>query len=190
MVDYPYPASFLAPLPAYPVTVACHSLLNTPNRLRGLAQAAGKTLSCPSPLCSHLQWSKPGVVGWVRSLLYFQVSVYLFQYVISSCFVCLFVSEYPPVWLSACLAYYITLLYELVKLSSVGSWYILHSHALTHCLSSGLFYNGTTGHLSCFNITSEFIECADPTGCGTGPASLSWDYQVSGKGSGSTTISL
>lgn len=82
MVDYPYPASFLAPLPAYPVTVACRSLLAAQSRLHGLAQAAG------------------------------------------------------------------------------------------------LFYNGTTGHLSCFNITSEFIECADPTGCGTGPASLSWDYQA------------
>ena len=49
---------------------------------------------------------------------------------------------------------------------------------LPFCTCSGLFYNGTTGHLTCFNITSEFIECADPTGCGTGPASLSWDYQV------------
>jgi dipeptidyl-peptidase-2 len=82
MVDYPYPASFLAPLPAYPVTVACHSLLASQSKLHGLAQAAG------------------------------------------------------------------------------------------------LFYNGTTGHLTCFNITSEFIECADPTGCGTGPTSLSWDYQA------------
>jgi dipeptidyl-peptidase-2 len=82
MVDYPYPASFLAPLPAYPVTVACHSLLAAESRLHGLAQAAG------------------------------------------------------------------------------------------------LFYNGTTGHLSCFNITSEFVECADPTGCGTGPASFSWDFQA------------
>ena len=41
MVDYPYPASFLAPLPAYPVTVACQSLLKEKNRMRGLAQAAG-----------------------------------------------------------------------------------------------------------------------------------------------------
>jgi len=42
----------------------------------------------------------------------------------------------------------------------------------------GLFYNGTTGQLKCFNITDEFVECADPTGCGIGPASLSWDFQV------------
>ena len=41
MVDYPYPASFLAPLPAYPVNVSCELLLNTENRLRGLALAAG-----------------------------------------------------------------------------------------------------------------------------------------------------
>ena len=41
MVDYPYPASFLAPLPAYPVNVACQILLKETDRLRGLAQAAG-----------------------------------------------------------------------------------------------------------------------------------------------------
>ncbi len=42
MVDYPYPASFLAPLPAYPVNVSCHALLNDKeDSLRGLAQAAG-----------------------------------------------------------------------------------------------------------------------------------------------------
>ena len=41
MVDYPYPASFLAPLPAYPVTVACHSLLAAESKLHGLAAAAG-----------------------------------------------------------------------------------------------------------------------------------------------------
>ena len=46
------------------------------------------------------------------------------------------------------------------------------------CFTAGLFYNGTTGQLSCFNTTEEFIECADPTGCGTGPAALAWDYQV------------
>lgn len=42
----------------------------------------------------------------------------------------------------------------------------------------GLFYNGTGGTLSCYDIDNEFIDCADPTGCGTGDASLSWDYQV------------
>jgi len=46
MVDYPYPASFLAPLPAYPVTVACHSLLSQQSRLHGLAEAAGEKELC------------------------------------------------------------------------------------------------------------------------------------------------
>ena len=43
---------------------------------------------------------------------------------------------------------------------------------------AGLFYNGTTGNLTCFNIDEEFIECADATGCSTGNAAISWDYQV------------
>ena len=46
------------------------------------------------------------------------------------------------------------------------------------CNYIGLFYNGTDGKLTCYDIEEEFIECADPTGCGTGPASTAWDYQV------------
>lgn len=34
------------------------------------------------------------------------------------------------------------------------------------------------GDSKCHDIFSEYVECADPTGCGTGPSSLSWDYQV------------
>lgn len=35
--------------------------------------------------------------------------------------------------------------------------------------AAGLFYNGTNGTLTCFDIDTEFVECADQTGCGTGP---------------------
>jgi len=85
MMNYPYPTSFLATLPAWPVNVACQLLLNnTHHALRGLAQAAG------------------------------------------------------------------------------------------------LYYN-SSGPLQCFNIWDEFVECADQTGCGTGPSGLSWDYQACGE---------
>ncbi|KAL5012313.1 hypothetical protein ScPMuIL_010864 [Solemya velum] len=41
-----------------------------------------------------------------------------------------------------------------------------------------LYYNGTAGTLQCFDIFTEYVPCADPTGCGTGPAGISWDYQA------------
>ncbi len=82
MCDYPYPASFLAPLPAYPVRTACDLLLSGDTPIDGLAAAAG------------------------------------------------------------------------------------------------LFYNGTNGTLPCHDIFQEFIECSDPTGCGTGPDGTAWDFQA------------
>jgi len=44
--------------------------------------------------------------------------------------------------------------------------------------AAGLFYNGTNGTLTCFDMETEFVECADQTGCGTGPAGQAWDYQA------------
>ena len=47
------------------------------------------------------------------------------------------------------------------------------------CLSRtpGVWYN-STGTEKCYNVSEEFVFCADPTGCGTGPAATAWDYQV------------
>ena len=44
--------------------------------------------------------------------------------------------------------------------------------------ATGLVYNGTNGTLPCLDPDTEYIECADPTGCGLGADSHAWDYQV------------
>ena len=43
---------------------------------------------------------------------------------------------------------------------------------------TAMVYNGTNGTLPCLDPDTEYIECADPTGCGLGPDSRAWDYQV------------
>nr|XP_054769838.1 dipeptidyl peptidase 2-like [Lytechinus pictus] len=45
-------------------------------------------------------------------------------------------------------------------------------------MSSGLYYNSSSPPLKCFDIFAEFIQCADPTGCGLGTDSTAWDYQA------------
>merc|ERR1719384_759620 len=46
-------------------------------------------------------------------------------------------------------------------------------------VGAGLFYNASNDNaLKCFNITAEFIECADQTGCGLGTDATAWDYQM------------
>ncbi|XP_029188961.2 dipeptidyl peptidase 2-like [Acropora millepora] len=82
MGDYPYPTSFLAPLPGYPVNVVCKMMAEASYKLDGLASA------------------------------------------------------------------------------------------------TALVYNGTNGTLPCLDPDTEYIECADPTGCGLGPDSMAWDYQA------------
>uniref|UniRef100_UPI00398E87E4 dipeptidyl peptidase 2 n=1 Tax=Pristiophorus japonicus TaxID=55135 RepID=UPI00398E87E4 len=41
----------------------------------------------------------------------------------------------------------------------------------------GMFYN-SSGTKKCFDIYTEYIYCADPTGCGLGAASQAWDFQA------------
>ncbi|XP_015235392.1 PREDICTED: dipeptidyl peptidase 2 [Cyprinodon variegatus] len=43
--------------------------------------------------------------------------------------------------------------------------------------TAGILYN-STGDLTCFDLYSLYVECADPTGCGLGFNSMAWDYQA------------
>jgi len=45
--------------------------------------------------------------------------------------------------------------------------------------AAAIFYNySTSTDLDCFDIDTEFIDCADQTGCGLGTDSMAWDYQA------------
>ncbi|XP_019716504.1 dipeptidyl peptidase 2 [Hippocampus comes] len=43
--------------------------------------------------------------------------------------------------------------------------------------TAAIVYN-STGLLTCFDVSSLYVECADPTGCGLGFDSMAWDYQA------------
>ena len=45
---------------------------------------------------------------------------------------------------------------------------------------TALVYNSTNGILTCLDPDTEYIECADPTGCGLGLDSPTQDHQVLG----------
>lgn len=59
---------------------------------------------------------------------------------------------------------------------STSNWHVVIC-CWCNAKSTGIVYN-STGDLTCFDLYTLYVECADPTGCGLGFNSLAWDYQV------------
>ncbi|XP_077378038.1 dipeptidyl peptidase 2 isoform X2 [Festucalex cinctus] len=52
------------------------------------------------------------------------------------------------------------------------------SDLLTNLRETAAIVYNSTGLLSCLDVYSLYVECADPTGCGLGFDSMAWDYQA------------
>ncbi|XP_077417808.1 dipeptidyl peptidase 2 isoform X3 [Vanacampus margaritifer] len=52
------------------------------------------------------------------------------------------------------------------------------SDLLTNLRETAAIVYNSTGLLTCFDVYSLYVECADPTGCGLGFDSMAWDYQA------------
>ncbi|ESO86331.1 hypothetical protein LOTGIDRAFT_235397 [Lottia gigantea] len=95
------------------------------------------------------------VIGWIRNAF---VSLAMFDY------------PYPTNFMGQFPAFPV----------DVSCSYIVNSTDLVSSLGQmvALFYNGTNGSKKCFDIWTEYVACADPSGCGLGPDSHAWDIQA------------
>jgi dipeptidyl-peptidase-2 len=138
MCDYPYPATFLAPLPAWPVDAACRLLRAAPSALDGLAAVGALVYNASAEagsLGAHVR-----ATSRARSAL---------------------------------------------GARRAGGGGAAAGAAAAAAVGGGAKARQPPQQAQqpaavqqCFDLASEYVECADQTGCGLGDAARAWDYQA------------
>lgn len=127
------------------------------HKLRETGTAGLQEISVKFKLCKPLVSDDQvdHLIGWIRNAF---------------AFLCMGDYPYPTTFFGKLPGYPVKVAAELIMNAEDALEGLVHA--------TGLFYNGTNGTLTCFDPFTEYIACADPTGCGLGPDSLAWDYQA------------
>eukprot|EP00302_Diacronema_sp_CCMP2436_P033220 CAMPEP_0179990064 /NCGR_PEP_ID=MMETSP0984-20121128/4231_1 /TAXON_ID=483367 /ORGANISM="non described non described, Strain CCMP 2436" /LENGTH=589 /DNA_ID=CAMNT_0021909221 /DNA_START=1 /DNA_END=1771 /DNA_ORIENTATION=+ len=157
MCDYPYPASFLAPLPAWPIEAACRLMKQDPaehDALGGLPD---------SQRGQSAQTLGSGQSGWTHLDGLAAVTALVYN-----------ASAKPPSLAAHVRATSFARSARSARLRSKKEKDL--NEAETYLNEAGGQWKPPVQH--CFSLADEYVECADQTGCGLGDTARAWDYQV------------